>query len=171
MICRGVVLITPATHAAPSVQTCSTLSKPHVPHIPHTFHTLLTLYVTQVREKDSEGGAFLAAAREAAEVCAAARVPLVINDRVDVALALGPGATACPVFWRVFLPHCMCTGFPAVGYLQAWAAAVWVALCGLKVVGRVFGWFRCGCGRSAAGVLGCQAGWVCCLRVSRQVCM
>lgn len=29
-------------------------------------------------------------AREAAAVCAAARVPLVINDRVDVALALGP---------------------------------------------------------------------------------
>lgn len=44
----------------------------------------------QIREKDIEGGAFLAEARAALKVCRAAGVPLVINDRVDIALALGP---------------------------------------------------------------------------------
>lgn len=45
--------------------------------------------VVQVREKDAPTGAFVAAAREAARACRAAGVPLVINDRVDVALAVG----------------------------------------------------------------------------------
>jgi hypothetical protein len=44
----------------------------------------------QIREKELEGGAFLTEARAALKVCRAAGVPLVINDRVDIALALGP---------------------------------------------------------------------------------
>lgn len=42
-----------------------------------------------MREKDADTGAFVSAARAALRVCRAAGVPLVINDRVDVALAVG----------------------------------------------------------------------------------
>ncbi|KAG2498573.1 hypothetical protein HYH03_003324 [Edaphochlamys debaryana] len=45
--------------------------------------------IIQLREKDTEGGAFLRAAAEALPICRAAGVPLIINDRVDVALAVG----------------------------------------------------------------------------------
>ena len=45
--------------------------------------------LVQVREKDAATGAFVAAARAALRVCRAAGVPLLINDRVDVALAVG----------------------------------------------------------------------------------
>jgi hydroxymethylpyrimidine kinase/phosphomethylpyrimidine kinase/thiamine-phosphate diphosphorylase len=45
--------------------------------------------IVQVREKDAAGGDFVAAARAALRVCRAAGVPLLINDRVDVALAVG----------------------------------------------------------------------------------
>ena len=45
--------------------------------------------VVQLRDKDAAGGAFLREARAALEVCRAAGVPLLINDRVDVALAVG----------------------------------------------------------------------------------
>ena len=47
--------------------------------------------VVQLREKRLEGGAFLAEAAEVAAVCRCRGVPLVVNDRVDVALALGGG--------------------------------------------------------------------------------
>jgi hydroxymethylpyrimidine kinase/phosphomethylpyrimidine kinase/thiamine-phosphate diphosphorylase len=45
--------------------------------------------IVQVRQKDCDGGAFLAAVRSALAVCRAAGVPLLVNDRVDVALAAG----------------------------------------------------------------------------------
>jgi hydroxymethylpyrimidine kinase / phosphomethylpyrimidine kinase / thiamine-phosphate diphosphorylase len=45
--------------------------------------------VVQIRQKDCEGGRFLAAVRSALAVCRAAGVPLLVNDRVDVALAAG----------------------------------------------------------------------------------
>ena len=45
--------------------------------------------IVQVRQKGSDGGAFLAAVRAAVAVCRAAGVPLLVNDRVDVALAAG----------------------------------------------------------------------------------
>ncbi|GBF95200.1 phosphomethylpyrimidine kinase [Raphidocelis subcapitata] len=44
--------------------------------------------IVQVREKGADGGDFLSAARAALRVCRAAGVPLIINDRVDVALAV-----------------------------------------------------------------------------------
>lgn len=43
----------------------------------------------QLREKKCDGGEFVARAIEALACCRAARVPLIINDRVDVALAAG----------------------------------------------------------------------------------
>lgn len=43
--------------------------------------------LVQLREKDMPGGAFLAAARCIKQVTDACGVPLIINDRVDVALA------------------------------------------------------------------------------------
>ncbi|KAG1664830.1 hypothetical protein FOA52_007088 [Chlamydomonas sp. UWO 241] len=46
--------------------------------------------IIQIREKDVAGGDFLATARAAYQVCSAAGVPLIINDRVDIALACGP---------------------------------------------------------------------------------
>ncbi|BGP17333.1 hypothetical protein JCM10213_007547 [Rhodosporidiobolus nylandii] len=45
--------------------------------------------VVQVREKDVDGGEFLEVARRSKEVCDRYNVPLFINDRVDIALALG----------------------------------------------------------------------------------
>jgi hydroxymethylpyrimidine kinase/phosphomethylpyrimidine kinase/thiamine-phosphate diphosphorylase len=45
--------------------------------------------IVQVRQKDCDGGVFLAAVRSALAVCRAAGVPLLVNDRVDVALAAG----------------------------------------------------------------------------------
>lgn len=45
--------------------------------------------VVQLREKDMGGGAFLAEARAVLPITRAAGVPLIINDRVDVALAVG----------------------------------------------------------------------------------
>ncbi|GAX85128.1 hypothetical protein CEUSTIGMA_g12548.t1 [Chlamydomonas eustigma] len=46
--------------------------------------------IVQIREKDAGGGSFLATARTAYQVCRSAGVPLIINDRVDIALAVGP---------------------------------------------------------------------------------
>ncbi|GFR49145.1 hypothetical protein Agub_g11163, partial [Astrephomene gubernaculifera] len=45
--------------------------------------------IVQLREKELEGGDFLRQAAEALVVCRQYGVPLVINDRVDVALAVG----------------------------------------------------------------------------------
>ncbi|KAI3425347.1 hypothetical protein D9Q98_009111 [Chlorella vulgaris] len=45
--------------------------------------------VVQLREKDIEGGAFMEQAAAVLEVCRSRGVPLLINDRVDVALAVG----------------------------------------------------------------------------------
>ena len=45
--------------------------------------------VIQLREKKCDGGEFMTRAKEALACCRAARVPLIINDRVDVALAVG----------------------------------------------------------------------------------
>ncbi|PSC75210.1 thiamine biosynthetic bifunctional enzyme chloroplastic isoform C [Micractinium conductrix] len=45
--------------------------------------------IVQLREKKIDGGAFLQQAAEVLEVCKARGVPLLINDRVDVALAVG----------------------------------------------------------------------------------
>lgn len=44
--------------------------------------------VVQLREKTADGGAFAERAAAAAAVCRAAGVPLIINDRVDVALTV-----------------------------------------------------------------------------------
>eukprot|EP00887_Chlorella_sp_A99_P000146 scaffold16.g146.t1 len=44
--------------------------------------------VVQLREKDADGGRFVQEAAEALEVCRAQGVPLLVNDRVDVALAV-----------------------------------------------------------------------------------
>ncbi|KAF5829310.1 Phosphomethylpyrimidine kinase-domain-containing protein [Dunaliella salina] len=46
--------------------------------------------MVQVREKSACGGAFLAEVKSVLPVCRAAGVPLIVNDRVDVALAAGP---------------------------------------------------------------------------------
>jgi len=45
--------------------------------------------IVQLRAKDLAGGAFVALAREIAGRLAASGVPLLVNDRVDVALACG----------------------------------------------------------------------------------
>ncbi|KAF8066297.1 TH1 [Scenedesmus sp. PABB004] len=45
--------------------------------------------VVQLREKEIDGGDFVEAARAAIKLCRPAGVPVVINDRVDVALAAG----------------------------------------------------------------------------------
>lgn len=45
--------------------------------------------IVQIRAKDADAGAFVREARQALAVCRAAGVPLVINDRLDVALAIG----------------------------------------------------------------------------------
>ncbi|KAL1747054.1 Hydroxyethylthiazole kinase family-domain-containing protein [Schizophyllum fasciatum] len=45
--------------------------------------------LVQLREKTADTGEFLAVAREAKAICDAHRVPLLINDRVDIALAVG----------------------------------------------------------------------------------
>ncbi|XP_078432663.1 thiamine biosynthesis protein [Wolffia australiana] len=45
--------------------------------------------MVQLREKEAETGAFVEAAAACAEVCRRRGVPLLINDRVDVALACG----------------------------------------------------------------------------------
>jgi hydroxymethylpyrimidine kinase/phosphomethylpyrimidine kinase/thiamine-phosphate diphosphorylase len=45
--------------------------------------------IVQIRQKHCDGGKFLAAVRSALAVCRAAGVPLLVNDRVDVALAAG----------------------------------------------------------------------------------
>lgn len=44
--------------------------------------------IVQVREKDAAGGDFVAAARAALRMCRAAGVPMLVNDRVDIALAV-----------------------------------------------------------------------------------
>nr|GEU80943.1 thiamine biosynthetic bifunctional enzyme TH1, chloroplastic isoform X1 [Tanacetum cinerariifolium] len=43
--------------------------------------------IVQIREKDAETGEFLEAAKACLEICRAHSVPLLINDRVDIALA------------------------------------------------------------------------------------
>ncbi|XP_038680651.1 thiamine biosynthetic bifunctional enzyme TH1, chloroplastic isoform X2 [Tripterygium wilfordii] len=43
--------------------------------------------IVQLREKDAETGDFLRAAKACLEICRSHKVPLLINDRVDVALA------------------------------------------------------------------------------------
>ncbi|KAG2431981.1 hypothetical protein HYH02_013197 [Chlamydomonas schloesseri] len=45
--------------------------------------------ILQIREKDIDGGNFFEEAAAALKVCRAYGVPLIINDRVDVALAVG----------------------------------------------------------------------------------
>ncbi|BFZ54471.1 thiamine biosynthetic bifunctional enzyme [Savitreella phatthalungensis] len=45
--------------------------------------------IVQLREKDLDTGAFIALATEVLQVCRAAGVPFLINDRVDVALVVG----------------------------------------------------------------------------------
>ena len=45
--------------------------------------------IVQLREKETDAGAFVATAREALALCRQYGVPLVINDRVDVCLAVG----------------------------------------------------------------------------------
>lgn len=45
--------------------------------------------IVQLREKEMEAGDLLRAGEPLLEACRAARVPLVVNDRPDVALALG----------------------------------------------------------------------------------
>ncbi|HOT12205.1 MAG TPA: thiamine phosphate synthase, partial [Polyangiaceae bacterium] len=45
--------------------------------------------VVQLREKQCDTRDFVRYARELVEICRPARVPLLINDRVDVALAAG----------------------------------------------------------------------------------
>lgn len=45
--------------------------------------------VVQVREKDGDGGAFLKEVRDVIRVCRPKGVGVVVNDRVDVALAAG----------------------------------------------------------------------------------
>ncbi|KAG2445538.1 hypothetical protein HXX76_000153 [Chlamydomonas incerta] len=45
--------------------------------------------ILQIREKDIDGGDFFTEAAAALKVCRAYGVPLIINDRVDVALAVG----------------------------------------------------------------------------------
>ncbi|EAU91149.1 thiamine biosynthetic bifunctional enzyme [Coprinopsis cinerea okayama7 len=45
--------------------------------------------VVQVREKDADTGEFIEIARKSKEVCDKYNVPLIINDRVDVALVVG----------------------------------------------------------------------------------
>jgi hydroxymethylpyrimidine kinase/phosphomethylpyrimidine kinase/thiamine-phosphate diphosphorylase len=45
--------------------------------------------IVQIREKNADGGGFLAAARAALKICRAAGVALIINDRVDIAIAAG----------------------------------------------------------------------------------
>ncbi|GAA5909387.1 hypothetical protein JCM5296_007021 [Sporobolomyces johnsonii] len=47
--------------------------------------------VVQVREKDVDGGEFYEVARKSKEVCDKYNVPLLINDRLDIALALSCG--------------------------------------------------------------------------------
>ncbi|XP_071725608.1 thiamine biosynthetic bifunctional enzyme TH1, chloroplastic isoform X1 [Rutidosis leptorrhynchoides] len=43
--------------------------------------------IAQIREKDAETGQFLEAAKACLEICRAHNVPLLINDRVDIAMA------------------------------------------------------------------------------------
>lgn len=43
----------------------------------------------QIREKDVDGADFLAAVREAIAVARPYGVPVLVNDRIDVALAAG----------------------------------------------------------------------------------
>ncbi|MFS7985961.1 putative transferase [Helianthus anomalus] len=43
--------------------------------------------IVQLREKDAETGEFLEAAKSCLEICHAHNIPLLINDRVDIALA------------------------------------------------------------------------------------
>jgi thiamine-phosphate pyrophosphorylase len=47
--------------------------------------------IVQLREKEMEAGDMLRAARPIAEACRDAGIPFVVNDRPDVALALGAG--------------------------------------------------------------------------------
>lgn len=45
--------------------------------------------VVQLREKEMEAGDLIGAGEEVADACRRARVPFIVNDRPDVALALG----------------------------------------------------------------------------------
>lgn len=47
--------------------------------------------VVQLREKEMEAGDLLAVGRPVAAACRAAGIPFIVNDRPDVALALGAG--------------------------------------------------------------------------------
>ena len=56
--------------------------------------------IVQLREKDLDAAAYVQLARDVLEVTRPAGVPLLINDRVDVALAAGAFCTNDPVLPR-----------------------------------------------------------------------
>ncbi|KIY43272.1 thiamine biosynthetic bifunctional enzyme Thi4 [Fistulina hepatica ATCC 64428] len=45
--------------------------------------------IVQIREKDADTGEFIEVARKSKEICDRYKVPILINDRIDIALAIG----------------------------------------------------------------------------------